>query len=67
MKTILVIAATLGMSAPAFAECDYNKVTANAGIDRTTTASVIVDKQATSHATFINKTVRLPPDDAKTE
>jgi len=49
MKTILVIAATLGMSAPAFAECSYMKnVTAQTDVDTSiTTASVTVEKQAT--------------------
>ncbi|WEZ83149.1 hypothetical protein P6U16_20090 [Rhizobium sp. 32-5/1] len=48
MKTILVIAATLGISAPAFAECSYMKnVTAQTDIDTSiTTASVVIDGQA---------------------
>ena len=43
MKTVLVVAATLGLTASAaFAECAWhNKVNADAGVDKTiTTASV---------------------------
>ncbi len=62
MKTILVIAATLGMSAPAFAECSYMKnVTAQTEIDTTiTTASVAVDNHSTVDPLLPVKSDTLP-------
>ena len=58
MKTVLVVAATLGLTASAaFAECAWhNKVNAEAKVDKTiTTASV----------TTTEKQSRLPADESK--
>jgi hypothetical protein len=69
MKTILVIAATLGLSAPAFAECSYMKnVTAQTDIDTSiTTASVVVNKEAKADALLPVKSDTLPTEAIVTE
>lgn len=69
MKTILVIAATLGMSAPAFAECSYMKdVTAQTDIDTSiTTASVAVDKEERLDALLPPKADELATEPVSTE
>jgi hypothetical protein len=48
MKTILVVAAALGLSAPmAFADCAGHPVNASMDVDKTiTTASVVTEKQS---------------------
>ncbi|WP_139276171.1 hypothetical protein [Pararhizobium antarcticum] len=69
MKTILVIAATLAMTAPAFAECSYMKnVTAQTDVDASiTTASVVGDKGAKGDLLLPANSDRLATDTVAAE
>lgn len=69
MKTILVMFAVVGMSAPAFAECTYHKnISAEAEIDKTiTTASVEAEEQKAADPILLKKGDRLPTEQVVTE
>lgn len=63
MKTLLIIAAALVLSATAAAaECDYHKVNAQAGVDQMTTASIPNDEQKAEDIVLLKKTDRVPED-----
>jgi len=70
MKTILILAAVLVLSASAAAaECAYHKqVNAEAQVDRTvTTASVTPDEQKAEDVVLLKKADGAPADAAATE
>ncbi len=70
MKTLLIIAAAVGLSATAAAaECAYhNKVSAGAEVDRSmTTASIATDEKKTNDGVLLKKGERLPENAARTE
>ena len=61
MKTLLVTAAALGLSATAaFAQCDYHKVNASVDVDQSTTTASIEEKaQKATDVVLLKKTERL--------
>lgn len=70
MKTLLIIAASVGLSATAAtAECSYHKqVNAAVDVDQsTTTASIATEEQKAEDVVLLKKTQRLPEDTAATE
>ncbi|KQY12618.1 hypothetical protein [Rhizobium sp. Root482] len=67
MKSVLIIAAAMGLSAPAaFADCEYHsKVNAAVDVDKTiTTASIAADAQSTEGADVLLKGDRMPAETA---
>ncbi len=69
MKTLLIIATSVGLSATAAAaECAYHsKVNAQAEVDQATTASIATDEQKSKDVVLLKKGERLPEDAATTE